>query len=114
MIEWLKQVSDMPAVSLLSRLRLDAALYDPAPARAPQQHGRPRQKGARRPTLQQVLTASQTHWTRLTVAHWYGGGARAVEVCTDTALWYHSGRPPVAIRWLLIRDPKASLRRQPW
>ena len=105
-IELLKQVSETPEVSLITRLRLDAALYDPAPVRAPQQHGRPRKKGARRPTLQQMLTDPQTGWARLTVAHWYGGEARAVEVCTETAVWYHSGLPPVAIRWLLIRDPQ--------
>jgi DDE superfamily endonuclease len=105
-IELLKQVSDTPEVSLISRLRLDAALYDPAPVRVPQQHGRPRKKGARRPTLQQMLTDPQTGWTRLTVAHWYGGEVRAVEVCTETAVWYHRGLPPVAIRWLLIRDPQ--------
>ena len=104
-IELLKQVSETPEVSLITRLRLDAALYDPAPVRVPQQHGRPRKKGARRPTLQQMLTDPQTRWARLTVAPWYGGEARAVEVCTETAVWYHSGLPPVAIRWLLIRDP---------
>jgi len=105
-IELLKQVSETPEVSLITRLRLDAALYDPAPARAPGQHGRPRKKGARRPTLQQMLIAPQTRWSRLTVTHWYGGEARVVEVCTDTAVWYHGGLPPVAIRWLLIRDPQ--------
>ena len=57
-------------------------------------------------TLQHLLIAPQTRWTRLTVAHWYGGEARAVEVCTETAVWYHRGLPPVAIRWLLIRDPQ--------
>jgi DDE superfamily endonuclease len=105
-IELLKQVSETPEVSLITRLRLDAALYDPAPARAPGQYGRPRKKGARRPTLQQVLEHSQTPWTRLSVNSWYGGEAREVEVCTETAVWYHSGLPPVAIRWLLIRDPQ--------
>ncbi|MBV8359264.1 MAG: transposase, partial [Deltaproteobacteria bacterium] len=45
-IELLKQVSDTSEVSLITRLRLDAALYDPAPARAPGQYGRPRKKGA--------------------------------------------------------------------
>jgi hypothetical protein len=72
----------------------------------------PRKKGARRPTLQQVLTDQQTAWTRLTLAHWYGGEARAVEVCTDTAVWYHSGLPAVAIRWLLIRDPQGEFAPQ--
>jgi hypothetical protein len=49
----LKRVSDLPQVSLITRLRLDAALYDPAPPRQPHQNGRPRLKGARRPPLQQ-------------------------------------------------------------
>lgn len=111
-IELLKQVSETPKVSLITRLRLDAALYDPAPARTPGQHGRPRKKGARRPTLQQLLADPQTGWTRLMVAHWYGGEARAVELCTDTAVWYHSGLPAVAIRWLLIRDPQGEFAPQ--
>jgi hypothetical protein len=27
-------------------------------------------------------------------------------VATATAVWYHSGLPPVPIRWVLIRDPE--------
>ena len=111
-LELLKQVSEIPAVSLITRLRLDAALYDPAPVRAPRQHGRPRKKGARRPTLQQVLENPQTRWTRLSVNSWYGGGAREVEVCTDTAVWYHTGLPPVMVRWVLIRDRQAQFKPQ--
>lgn len=111
-IALLKQVSDLPGVSLITRLRLDAALYDPAPARLPRRNGRPRKKGARRPTLQQVLKNAHTQWTPLTVSQWYGGGARAVEVCTDTAVWYHSGLPAVAVRWVLIRDPQGEFEPQ--
>src|SRR5437667_8687285 len=48
-IELLTQVRATAGVSLITRLRLDAALYDPVPPRAPRQAGRPRQKGARRP-----------------------------------------------------------------
>jgi hypothetical protein len=29
-----------------------------------------------------------------------------IEVCTQTAVWYHTGLPPVPIRWVLIRDPQ--------
>ena len=43
---------------------------------------------------------------------WYGGGAREVEICTDTAVWYHTGLPPVAIRWVLIRDPQGAFEPQ--
>jgi hypothetical protein len=38
-------------------------------------------------------------------AHWYGRQAREVEVVSQTAAWYHTGLPPVPIRWVLIRDP---------
>jgi len=35
-----------------------------------------------------------------------------VEVCTDTAVWYHTGLPPVAVRWVLIRDPRGEFESQ--
>src|SRR5690349_1959049 len=38
-------------VTIVTRLRLDAALYEPAPVRKPGTIGRPRKKGARQPTL---------------------------------------------------------------
>jgi hypothetical protein len=91
-------------VVVITRLRLDAALYDPAPARPPGTVGRPRKKGARQPTLAARLQNPQTAWQALTV-RWYGGTERPIEVATATAVWYHSGLPPVALRWVLVRDP---------
>jgi len=29
-----------------------------------------------------------------------------VEVASDTAVWYHTGLPPVPLRWVLVRDPR--------
>jgi hypothetical protein len=29
-----------------------------------------------------------------------------MEITSQTAVWYHSGKPPVPIRWVLIRDPQ--------
>jgi hypothetical protein len=91
-------------VTLITRLRLDAALYAPAPAYAGV--GRPRKKGARLPSLQTVLTSPKTRWRRITV-QWYDGQQRLMELTSQTAIWYHSGKPVVPIRWVLIRDPKA-------
>ena len=104
-LELLDQVKSLPRTSLITRLRLDAALYDPAPPRDPSTTGRPRLKGKRRPTLEAVLADEETEWTTLTVDQWYGEGPREIEVASDTAVWYHAGKPPVAIRWVLIRDP---------
>jgi DDE superfamily endonuclease len=99
-------------VTIITRLRLDAALYTPAPPRRPGQIGRPRVKGKRLPTLATVAADPQTCWTPVTVPHWYGAGARTVEVASDTAIWYHTGRPPVPLRWVLIRDPQGQFDTQ--
>ena len=104
-IELLAWCQRLPApVTLITRLRLDAALYEPAPARVAAQRGRPRRKGRRRPTLAKLLTDPATVWNRVRV-HWHGGTWRWLEVATDTAVWYHGGLPPVNLRWVLVRDP---------
>jgi hypothetical protein len=106
-LELLDRVAQLSRVSIITRLRLDAALSDPPPPRAPGQRGRPRRKGKRRPTLEAVLADEKTQWRKLTVDDWYGEGPREVDIATDTAVWYHAGKPPVALRWVLIRDPQA-------
>jgi len=91
-------------VTLIVPLRLDAALFAPAPTPRRGQQGRPRLKGRRLPTLAARLKSRQTHWQRLWV-NWYGRGPRKIEGTTGTAVWYHSGKVPVPIRWVLVRDP---------
>jgi hypothetical protein len=59
-----------------------------------------------------VLANEKTQWSKLTIDDWYGEGPREVEVSTDTAVWYHAGKPPVAIRWVLIRDPQGCFKPQ--
>ena len=94
-----------PAVTVITRPRLDAALYDPAPPRVPGARGRPPSvKGARQPSLAARILDPQTNWAPLTVP-WYGGGTADIEVATGTALWYRVGTPPVPLRWVLLRDP---------
>jgi hypothetical protein len=92
-------------VTVITRLRLDVALYDPAPVRQPGTNGRPRKKGERQVTLAQRVIDPQTSWQSLSVC-WYGKQQRLIEVATGTAVWFHNGLPPVAIRWVLVRDPE--------
>jgi DDE superfamily endonuclease len=54
-------------VTCVTRLRLDAALYEPAPPRRPGAIGRPRTKGARLPSLAAVLADEATPWRRVAV-----------------------------------------------
>lgn len=99
-------------ITVITRLRLDAALYTPAPPRQPHQNGRPRKKGARLPTLAARAADSATNWLPLVVTQWYGRRERTVEIVSETAVWYHTGLPPVPVRWVLIRDPEGTFATQ--
>jgi hypothetical protein len=120
-------------VTVVTRLRLDAALYEPAPPPPPgkkSHNGRPRVKGKRLPTLEKRLQDVTTSWQQVRVPQWYGrtgdspkrkvprhqrqdgNQPRELEVATDTAVWYHCGKPPLALRWVLIRDPQEEFEPQ--
>lgn len=101
-----------PAATFIKRLRLDAHLCAPPPPRTPHQIGRPRLVGKRLPTLEHWRDESATEWTELTVPRWYSQTERVVEVVSQTAVWYHTGLPPIPIRWVLIRDPQGKFATQ--
>ena len=95
----------VPTTTCITRLRLDARLFTPAPPRRPGTIGRPRVKGERLPLLSAVLTSAATTWQRVTVPGWYGESTREIELATGTAVWQHPGLPVVPLRWVLVRDP---------
>jgi len=89
-------------VTVVTRLRMDAALYEPAPPYSGQ--GRPRKKGKRLPTPQTYLVAPETQWITVELL-WYDGQIRELELASASAVWFHYGKTPVPIRWVLVRDP---------
>ncbi len=112
-IELLWQMTQLAnPICMITRFRLDANLFKPAPVRKPGQKGRPRKKGDRLPKLAQVLKNQQTHWTRVVIRYWYGEVRRRIEIVSGTAVWYHNGLPALPIRWVLIRDPKGIFKSQ--
>ena len=102
------QALHMP-VTVISRLRLDAALYEPAPPYSGK--GRPRKKGKRLPTPQHLLADPATPWTRLPVV-WYNHQLRDIELSVHQAVWFHYGLASVPIRYILIRDTQAKFKPQ--
>ena len=54
-------------IHMITRLRLDAALYNPAPLRQPRQMGRPRLKGSRLPNLEKILVNPDEKWQTVTL-----------------------------------------------
>jgi DDE superfamily endonuclease len=101
-------------VGLITTLRLDANLFAPPPAREPGKKGRPPVKGAKLPKLEEVLVDPATVWQEGSLP-WYDGRLRTITWCSGTALWYHSGKDPLPIRWVLVRggrgikEPRAFL-----
>jgi DDE superfamily endonuclease len=95
-------------VRLIAPMRMDAALYAPAPPRLPGTNGRPRVKGERLPKLEQVLKNTQTTWERVRV-RWYNGRRRELAVASGTAVWYRIGLPVLPVRWVIVRDPSGQL-----
>jgi DDE superfamily endonuclease len=92
-------------LALVSKFYPDAALYQPPPPYSG--HGRPRVKGARLPSPQEVVAGGQRR--RLTV-RWYGGGWRRVEVVSGTGQWYQSGCGLVAVKWVFVHDRSGTHR----
>lgn len=89
-------------VTVVTKLRLDAALYEVAPERAKGQLGRTRKKGKRLPTLKSLSEDSQTIWKKV-VVNWYGT-EKEIELVSGTCVWFHIGKEAVPIRWVIIRD----------
>lgn len=94
-------------VTYVSRLRLDAALYDPPTVAPPGKRGPKAKKGARQPSVQARLTDPTTQWTTVTLA-WYGGTQREVDLASGTAHWYTPSSDPLPLRWVLVRDRATS------
>ena len=99
-------------VAVVTRLRLDAALYEPAPPRVPGKPGRPRKKGERLPRLREAIGSAGTRWRGVVAPRWYGGGECRVEVATGTAVWHNPSRGRVPLRRVLVRDPAGGFEPQ--
>lgn len=90
----------MPRASVTSRLRRDAALYEPAPPRTGRR-GRPAKKGARLP-IPAELAAAATDWRAVDVEE--RGRTMRRLIYSREVLWY-SVDPDQMVRLIIVRDP---------
>jgi Transposase DDE domain len=88
-------------VHVISRLRLDAALWARPGRRRPGQKGRPRRRGHRLPTPK-AMAATRRRWDPLPLTL-YGRQVSPL-IFTCTALWYGALRDQ-PVRIVLVRDP---------
>ena len=95
-------------VTCVSRLRLNARLYD-WPGHQPKGKPGPKpKKGKRQPSLETRLNDPATVWQTLSL-DWYQGSKRTLEIATGIALWHTPGQDPMPLRWVLVRDPADKL-----
>ena len=93
-------------VKLVSRLRLDARLFDfPGPQSKSKRGPKPK-KGERQTKLSQRLEDPETNWQKLKVMLY--GKEHLIEFITSVSLWHTPGQDPVPLRWVLVRCPNES------
>lgn len=95
--------------ALVMRFHWDAALYHPPTEKAKNRRGPQALKGARQRSPQEWARRKDAKWEEHDI-DWYGGEKKKMLVFTRTALWYRMGYPPVAIRYVITRDPEGKLR----
>jgi hypothetical protein len=93
-------------VHVISRLRMDAALWTRPPARQPGQQGRPRRRGERLPTPRALATARRC-WHHLPLTLY--GRQISVQAFSVSALWYVALRDQ-PVRIAIVRDPSGRRR----
>jgi hypothetical protein len=96
-------------VTLISRLRLDARLYDfPEPVPQGKRGPKPK-KGNRLASLKSLVDDEDQHWQEQEVG-WYGGERKSMRLLSGVCLWHTPGQLPVPIRWVLVVDPEGKAR----
>ena len=89
-------------VTLVARLRIDAAVYAfPGPQPKSKRGPKPK-KGKRQASFPARLADPATVWETAEL-RWYRGEAKQVELATGVSLWRQPNSDPVPIRWVLIR-----------
>src|SRR5208337_4331307 len=83
-------------VCVVTRLRLDANLFDFPPQKRKGRGRRPI-KGKPLKKLSAIIKDRKVSWQRYRVSLWYGRTNRVVEIASGTAIWYRGGVPPVLL-----------------
>jgi len=95
-------------VKLVSRLRLDARLFDFPKPQPKSKRGPKPKKGERQIKLSQHLQDPQTKWQELKIVLY--GKEHLLELITGVSLWHTPGQDPVPLRWVLVQCSEESFQ----
>lgn len=95
-------------IALVSRLKMNASLFDFPSKKANGTRGRPPRKGQKLKNFKQMLFLEKLPWRTIEIMS-YGGITRTVRFVSSTCMWGADGVIPVPIRWVLVTDPTDKL-----
>jgi hypothetical protein len=93
----------LPRTEVISRMRRDAALYELPPPRRRGQRGRPRKRGRRLPSPEELARRTRKGWKRMIVE--CRGRKKERLVLSRQVLWYQVCGD-AAVLLVVVRDPK--------
>ena len=95
-------------VTLISRLKINARLFDFPPERIPGKKGRVPLKGTRLVNFKQMLSLEKLPWKEGEVIG-YSGVKKNLRFASSTCMWGADGVMPIPIRWVLVVDPTGKM-----
>lgn len=95
-------------IALVSRLKINARIYALPEETPAGKRGRKPKKGARLIAFKEMLKMEDLPWEEVEIAG-YDGKKKRVKYLTNTSMWGADGFCPIAIRWVLVKDPTGEM-----
>jgi hypothetical protein len=92
-------------ISLITRLKMNACLYDFPPLEEPGKRGRKKTKGAKLYSFKEMIGMPDLGWKEI-VVEGYGQKKKKLKYISNVSLWGADGFRPIPIKWVLVIDPE--------
>jgi hypothetical protein len=95
-------------IALITRLKMNARLYDLPPIHEPGKRGRKKTKGAKLFSFREMIGIADLGWKEI-IVEGYGREKKRLKYISSNSLWGVDGFHPVPIKWVLVVDPEGEL-----
>jgi hypothetical protein len=95
-------------ICLVSRLKMNARLYDIPSERSSKKRGRRKIKGSKLYSFKEMIGMPDLGWKEI-IIEGYGNRQKKIKYISNVSLWGGDGFRPVPIRWVLVVDPEKEL-----
>jgi hypothetical protein len=95
-------------IGLITRLKMNAGLYDFPPIDEPGKRGRKKTKGAKLFNFKEMIEMPDLGWKEI-IVEGYGKKKKVLKYISSVSLWGVDGFHPVPIKWVLAVDPEGEL-----